>query len=34
VTTRRTVFAGIAAALLPGPLAAQAPTQGGIVSTI
>jgi putative ABC transport system substrate-binding protein len=30
MTTRRTVFASIAAALLPGPLAAQAPTQGGI----
>jgi putative ABC transport system substrate-binding protein len=28
--TRRTIIAGIAAALLPGPLAAQAPTQGGM----
>ena len=30
MTTRRTVFAGIAAALMPGPLAAQVPTQGGM----
>jgi hypothetical protein len=30
MTTRRAVFAGIAAALMPGPLAAQAPTQGGM----
>jgi putative tryptophan/tyrosine transport system substrate-binding protein len=30
MTTRRTIFAGIAAALLPGHLAAQEPTQGGM----